>query len=247
MSAHKKGSKTAGPVASFGLRIDDVRQLRDRTRAVLQSALNVPFTRHVVIGNGRRELCYFTEAKTISVPGTERNMPALPLQAGPLENVWLVVELELDNGAPATLLQANLKIHQGPTTEAATLRFRAEWDMRDPGSPHAQPHWNIHAPSELNGLATALPHTFDKFIGDIKENFATFATQQELGSATIAPMAAVGFSAIHMHRFHFAMCEDWPMKNVVRRPPAENVDQVVNWIAGCTAYLRSQFHFIMSI
>ncbi len=246
MSTRKKAPKRNAATAVGGLRVDDPEGFINSTRTALQKALEIPFTRAESWETGHRQCCYFVEAVPVRVPGTDKDMPALPLHVGDEQSAWLVVELELDTEAPAQLLQANLKVHQGPTTETSILCFRAEWDMRDSNSQHAQPHWNIHAPQELLPAAPEVA-TFQDFIERSDHTFASFAdNNRSMARSPSSGPPEAGFSAMHMHRFHFAMCADWHGETGASAPVLENVGQVVKWIAGCAGYMRSQFDFIMS-
>lgn len=231
---------------------------RNVSRA-LQKSLDLPFATTQRMESGTREVCYFRETNPVQVPGTGKWMPALPLYVGNAEeqSVWLVVEVECESGQPMILQQVSLKVHQGPTTETAAMCFRAEWDMRNRMSDHAQPHWNVHSPAVAaqHDMVMKEAGNFHDFVRENEQDtFANFIAA-DVGPpvrdrrmiAESVEQPSNGFTSAQMHRFHFAMAVDWHGASGVHSPEIADPNEIVRWIGACSEYVRSQFIFMMSL
>lgn len=252
----KRGQSSAKQVIN-GLVLDRPSDFFKKICNVLQKSLGLPFATTQIMQLGTQELHYVRETNPIHVFVTEKPLPALPLHIGGAQSAWLVVEVECESGKPTILQQVSLKVHQGPTTDATTICFRAEWDMRDPDSDHAQPHWNVHAPTaETHAASEALAQ--DSFADLIQrqklDTFASFADEQDRLGTEIVPSSEnllqhsviiSGFTSEQMHRFHFAMAVDWHNRSGLHSPQLTNPDQMVQWIAECAKYMKGQFSFMM--
>lgn len=260
MMAKRKLKKSRSPskVQVVGLILDDANDFFKRVCSELKKCLGLSYPRTQSICMGTRELRYICDSNPVYVSGSEKPLPALPLYVGEMQSVWLVIEVECEGGRPAMLQQVSLKAHQGPTTETAELCFRAEWDLRDPGSQHAQPHWNVHVPGLAPSIATLIPQfDFDQFAAQQRQDtFVGFTAEKEyleieathwasLSSVGSIQPATCGFTPDQMHRFHFAMAVGWQDPSGGHSPIMENPDQMVQWIAKCATYVRSQFVFMM--
>lgn len=257
MIARKRiASKSSLKQSTNGLILNKPNDFFKKVCRALQKSLDLPFATTQCVQIGLRELHYVRETNPILIFGTAKPMPALPLYIGE-QSAWLVVEVECKAGQPTELLQVSLKVHQGTTTETANLCFRAEWDMRDPGSDHAQPHWNVHAPvAEIQD--EQVQNSFTDFVNQQElDTFATFSAENKANVTEEVPSSAhlvrlvqpavCGFTSDQMHRFHFAMAVDWHGKSGIHSPELVDSDQMVQWIAACASYMKSQFAFMMSL
>lgn len=183
-------------------------------------------------------------------------MNALTLYSGET-SIWMVVEIDWELGASALMHHVSLKVHEGQTTETARLCFRAEWDLRDTISEHAQPHWNVHSPTYISAVDATQEPTFNEFAEHEREDtFVTFS--ESAGTSGIAAAESVGnvgqtdgkhqilghFVPDRMHEFHFAMAVDWHQSTGRHSPKVENPEQIVRWIADCAQYVRNQMAFM---
>ena len=254
-------AKNALPGAEpVGLALAKPRDFYKSVSRAIKTALDLPFATHQELKRGTREVVYIKEPNSGFVPGEGRMLPALRLYSDAKQSGWLVVEIESEGSNPTMLQQVSLKFLQGVTTEAAKLCFRAEWDVRNDESDHAQPHWNIHPPGDAvrgqfavedsfavfaeRETAEAVD-TFDKFLQAITDD----GTPPEIGDdekGTSEPID-YGFSRSQMHRFHFAMAVNWHSKTSTHTPKIENGDELVRWIEACVHYIRQQYAFMMSL
>lgn len=201
---------------------------------------------------GQRCLVYIRQPTSPVVEGREGPLPALPLVLDNKQSAWLVVELESEyDGGPLMLKHVSLKLWQGSTIETAHLCFRAEWDVRDSKSSHAQPHWNVHAPRSLE---TAPPteinfKTFSDYeLAQESSSFAKFAQAGVNLESQEAPLVAsqdFGLTVQQLHKFHFAMSANWHVNDGHARPVISSTQEVVNWISSCASYIKHQFTFVM--
>lgn len=201
---------------------------------------------------GQRCLVYIKQPTSPVVEGREGPLPALPLFLDNRQSAWLVVELESEyGGGPLMLKHVSLKLWQGSTIEAAHLCFRAEWDVRDSKSNHAQPHWNVHAPRSLEKApATEINFkTFsDREAAQEPSSFAEFAHAEVAVARPAAPVDTqdFGLTVQQLHKFHFAMAANWHMNDGQAGPRISSTQEVVNWISSCARYIKHQFTFVMS-
>ncbi|MDP1735550.1 MAG: hypothetical protein Q8L44_14415 [Sulfuritalea sp.] len=253
---HKVG-RTGLRTQAVGLIIDRPNDFFKEICSALQKTLDLRHARTECHQVGSREVRYVCEANPVHVNGLGKPLLALPLHSSEKQSAWLVVEVEYEAGRPALLQQVSLKVLQGPTTDTATLCFRAEWDMRDRASNHAQPHWNVHMPGLVARVAEVqqVEENFSEFAKRQEEGtFASFAAENDRSLAQAASAsssaafpdrsAASGFTSEQMHRFHFAMAVDWHGKTGMHSPALPNPDQMVQWIAECAKYVRGQLAFM---
>ena len=177
MSAKAKRARSETGGAASGLDIKDAKQFYKSVGNKLTNSLGCQFLTHKASQVGTREIAHIQERNPALLPGSEGPLPALEIYSDERLTAWIVIELESESGKPVVLQHVSLKLWQGVTTEAARLCFRAEWDVRDPESKHAQPHWNVHAPHQSTSNAVD------------EGNFAAFA---ELERET-APDSFIGF------------------------------------------------------
>lgn len=248
----KRGKKTPTSVVAVpeGLQIENDEQFYKDVRTSLTTALGAGFLSQTTKQIGLRQLVYIREPSSPTVLGREGPLPALPLFIGERQSAWLVVELESEYGKPLMLKHVSLKLWQGTTTEAAHLCFRAEWDVRNSESSHAQPHWNVHAPQgSVAGQAEELD--FNAFVGRQQDSkissFSAFVQAEEAENTNVvrAVTSGHGLSVEQMHKFHFAMAANWHVSNGSAGPPISTTDEVVTWISSCARYIKSQFAFVM--
>lgn len=233
-----------------GLQIEDDDRFYKDIRTALTATLGAGFLAHTKKQIGQRQLVYIRQPSSPTIQGREGPLPALPLFVDDRQSAWLVVEIESEYGEPLMLKQVSLKLWQGTTTDAAHLSFRAEWDVRDAESNHAQPHWNVHAP---RGLASelALEVDFKAFLALEPTNeirsFAEFEQAETPGRVQRALSAAptYGLSVDQMHKFHFAMASNWHLSNGTSGPSICTTQEVVTWISSCALYIKQQFAFVM--
>ena len=251
MSGGKKKKKSTKVIAvPEGLQIEDGDQFYKDIRTSLTASLGAGFLSQDNKQIGQRQLVYIRQPNSPTVQGREGPLPALPIFADDRQSAWLVVEIESEYGKPLMLKHVSLKLWQGTTTDAAHLCFRAEWDVRDTKSGHAQPHWNVHAP---RGVAAALAPevNFKAFSGleqtDEINSFAEFVEAEEADVSPPEPAAALayGLSAEQMHKFHFAMASNWHLANGGAGPTISTTEEVVTWINACALYIKHQFAFVM--
>ena len=141
MSGTRVKKKATSVVAvPEGLQIEHADKFYKDIRAALTASIGSGFLSQTTKQVGVRQLVYIREPSSPTVQGREGPLPALPLFIDDRQSAWLVVELESEYGKPLVLTHVSLKLWQGTTTEAAHLCFRAEWDVRDSESNHAQPH-----------------------------------------------------------------------------------------------------------
>lgn len=184
-------------------------------------------------------------------------MHALTLYSGET-SIWMVVEIDWEHGPTAFMHHVSLKVHEGQTTETARLCFRAEWDLRDTTSEHAQPHWNVHSPTNISATHGTQEPKFKEFAElEGEDTFMNFS-ESEGTPSEIAAAKSVGnigqidskdqilgyFIPDRMHQFHFAMAVDWHRSAGMHSPKVENPEQIVSWIAACARYVRDQMAFM---
>ena len=233
-----------------GLQIENSEQFYKDVRASLTAVLGVDFLSHNTRKIGLRELVYIRQPSSPTVLGREGPLPTLPLFADERQSAWLVVELESEHGHPLMLKHVSLKLWQGTTADAAHICFRAEWDVRNFDSNHAQPHWNVHAPKSAAKVQDE-DIDFTAFVGsqhgEKLNTFSDFLQAEEAESIKVVPAvtAGHGLSAEQMHMFHFAMAANWHVSNGRASPTISTTDEVVTWISSCTGYIKSQFAFVM--
>lgn len=237
-------------VVPEGLQIEDDKQFYKDIRAALMPVVGTGCLTLMKKQTGQRCLVYIRQPTSPVIQGREGPIPALPLFLDDRQSAWLVVELESEFGVPLTLKHVSLKLWQGMTIETSHLCFRAEWDVRDSESNHAQPHWNVHAPRGMS--ETYAPEgnfqTFsDQEQVDSHSSFAEFVRAEAAAAAQPAPAAAqnFGLSIQQMHKFHFAMAANWHVTNGRAGPPISSTQEVVAWISSCARYIKHQFAFVM--
>lgn len=246
-----KRKKTTKVVAvPEGLQIEDDAAFYKDIRAALAASLDAGYLTQTEKQIGLRQLVYIRQASYPSVQGHDGPLPALPLFVDDRQSAWLVVEIESEYGKPLMLKHVSLKLWQGTTTDAAHLCFRAEWDVREVESTHAQPHWNVHAP---RGMVTEPAAEIDfgaySELGSAKED-ASFAEFQQAAAAggrqpVVNTTQGQGLSVEHMHKFHFAMASNWHLSNGTAGPRITTTQEVVAWISSCALYIKRQFAFVM--
>lgn len=234
-----------------GLQIENDKKFYKDICTALTSSLGANFhvQRPTQIRPGR-QCVYIKQPNSPTVQGREGALPTLELFSDARQSAWLVVEIESEYGESLMLKHVSLKLWQGATTDAAHLCFRAEWDVRDVESNHAQPHWNVHAPRGTT--AELLPDIdFRAFSGleQTKEvsSFAEFEQAEVAEAAQAEPIStpAYGLSAEQMHEFHFAMASNWHLSNGTHRPSVSTTQEVVTWISSCALYIKREFEFVM--
>lgn len=233
-----------------GLQIEDDDKFYKDIRTALTASLGAGFLSQTKKQIGSKQLVYIRQPNSPTVQGREGPLPALPLFSDVRQSAWLVVEIESEYGEPLMLKHISLKLWQGTTTDAAHLCFRAEWDVRDVKSNHAQPHWNVHAPRGT--AAEPLPEVdFKAFSGLAQANetdsFSEFEQAESTEEIPPAPAAApaYGLSGEQMHKFHFAMAANWHLSNGTHRPSISTTQEVVSWISSCALYIKHQFTSVM--
>ena len=235
-----------------GLLIEDHEKFYKEVRTALTASLGAGFLAQTTKQIGHRQLVYIRQPSSPTVQGREGQLPALPLFIDNRQSAWLVVEIESEYGEPLMLKHVSLKLWQGTTTDDAHLCFRAEWDVRDTESNHAQPHWNVHAP---RGRAAELAPEVDfKLFSGLElakeiTSFAEFEQAEAAGAVQLAPITtpAYGLSVERMHKFHFAMASNWHLSNGTAGPSISTTQEVVTWISSCALYIKRQFAFVMGI
>lgn len=125
-------------VVPEGLQIEDDKQFYKDIRAALMPVVGTGCLTLMKKQTGQRCLVYIRQPTSPVIQGREGPIPALPLFLDDRQSAWLVVELESEFGVPLTLKHVSLKLWQGMTIETSHLCFRAEWDVRDSESNHAQ-------------------------------------------------------------------------------------------------------------
>ena len=233
-----------------GLQIEDEKKFYKDIRNALTTSLNTGFLSQDKTQIGQRQLVHIRQPSSPIIQGRECPLPALPIFTDDRQSAWLVVELESEYGTPLMLKHVSLKLWQGATTDAAHLCFRAEWDVRDVMSSHAQPHWNVHAPPGMAAMVAPEVNfkTFSRLERENDINSFTEFEQAEAGNSrkpalSVAP--AYGLSAAQMHKFHFAMASSWHVLNGSSGPPIRTTEEVVAWIASCALYIKREFAFVM--
>lgn len=233
-----------------GLQIEDEKKFYKDICAALTKTLCVGFLVLTKKQIGQRQLVYIRQPSSPTVQGREGEIPALPLFVDDRQSAWLVVEIESEYGKPLMLKHVSLKLWQGATAEAAHLCFRAEWDVRDTESNHAQPHWNVHAPQGTT-VELAQDVDFKSFAGLEQgkeiQSFAAFEQAEVVGLTQTPPTEspAYGLSIAQMHKFHFAMASNWHLANGKAGPSVSTTQEVVTWISSCAVYIQQQFAFVM--
>lgn len=256
MSRGKTKKKSDSSVVTLlGLNVENTDQFYKSIRCALKTALGYRFLAHTVKSEGTREIAYIREPHSPTVLGKDGPLPALLLYSDDRQSAWLVIEIESEGNKPSRLQHVSMKLWQGVTTEAAQLCFRAEWDVREPTSQHAQPHWNVHAPAHTP--SDHRDETFRAFelrdSGNETSSFAEFVQSivadgkatEEVEAETRS--ARYGFSVTQMHRFHFAMAVNWHSSTGTHSPKILTPDEVVCWINACACYIRQQFAFMMDV
>lgn len=238
-------------VVPEGLQIQDDGKFYKDICAALLPVIGPGHLSHSPKPWGQRYLVYIRQPTSPVVEGREGPVPALQLFLDNRQSAWLVVELESEYGAvPLLLKHVSLKLWQGSTIETAHLCFRAEWDVRDSNSHHAQPHWNVHAPRGLE-TAPATEDTFrtfsDQELAQEPASFAEFVQAEVDVLADEAPIATqdFGLTAQQLHKFHFAMAANWHVNDGRSGPVISSTQEVVNWISSCARYIKHQFTFVM--
>ena len=234
-----------------GLQIEDGERFYKEIRAALMASLGVGFLSHITTKQtGQRTLVHIRQPNSPTIQGREGQLPALSLFIDDRQSAWLVVEIESEYGKPLMLKHVSLKLWQGTTTDDAHLCFRAEWDVRNSESNHAQPHWNVHAPRGMAaGLAPEVDFKAFSGLEHVKEitSFVEFEQAETAGAVQPAPTAApaYGLSVEQMHKFHFAMAANWHMSDGTAGPSINTTQEVVSWISSCALYIKRQFAFVM--
>lgn len=229
-----------------GLQIENDEKFYKDIRTALTATLNAGLLKQTTKQIGQRQLVYIRQPNSPTVHGREGPLPALPLFIDDRHSAWLVVEIESEYGKPLMLQHVSLKLWQGITTDAAHLCFRAEWDVRNTESNHAQPHWNVHAPRG-SAAEFAREVDFQSFSGLEQANEITsFAAFEQAESVdAVQPVPSYGLSAEEMHKFHFAMASNWHLPNGTTGPSISTTQEVVTWISSCALYIKRQFAFVM--
>lgn len=245
----KKSAKSVVAVPE-GLQIENEEKFYRDIRTALTASLGSGFLSQNTKQVGLRKLVYIREPNSPTVQGRDGPLPVLPLFIDERQSAWLVVELESEYGKPLMLKHVSLKLWQGTTTESAHLCFRAEWDVRDSESSHAQPHWNVHAPQ--GAIAAQVEELdFNAFV-EVQQrtqvdSFSDFvqAEQADWAQVALAEPPGYGLSVEQMHKFHFAMAANWHASSGRAGPLISTTHEVVAWISSCARYIKSQFAFVM--
>lgn len=249
MSRKSKKKATKLVAIPEGLQIENGDKFFREVCVALAESIESGLLSRTVVSNRREQRVYFREINSPTVHGREGDLPALSIFRDERQSAWLVVELQSEYERPLILKHISLKLWQGVTTEAAHLCFRAEWDVRNSLSSHAQPHWNIHAPANTF-ISEASEASFDSFVrqhGERGTSFSDFLRLDQTDGAPVAPVPtpSYGLSAEHMHKFHFAMAANWHMPDGKPGPAISTTDEVVTWISSCARYIKGQFGFVM--
>lgn len=249
--SNPKKRSTKAVAVPEGLQIENDNKFYKDICTALAASLDDCFHVQKTMQVGRRQRVYIQQRNSPTVQWREDHFPALELFSDHRQSAWLVIEIESEYGKPLMLKHVSLKLLQGTTTDAAHLCFRAEWDVRDTQSNHAQPHWNVHAPRGM-ALEPAPEVDFAMFteLEQAKEitSFAKFEQAEVAEMVQSAPTAtsAYGLSVEQMHKFHFAMASNWHLSNGTHRPSISTTREVVTWISSCALYIKRQFAFVMA-
>lgn len=99
--------------------------------------------------------------------------------------------------------------------------FRAEWDdYNDETQQHAQPHWHITSSQAIENSFVKYTDTFEK-----QEFIELLQSEKQ--------------KVFDVKKIHFAMNGDWQNNNN-HINKIENEQQVVNWLQGMLAHLRTE-------
>lgn len=238
-------------VVPEGLQIQDDRKFYKNICAALLPVIGLGHLSSIQKPWGQRQLVYIRQPNSPLIEGREGPVPALLLFLDNRQSAWLVVELESEyGGGPLMLKHVSLKLWQGSTIETAHLCFRAEWDVRDSNSNHAQPHWNVHAPRGLEMSPASVDNfrTFsDQKSAQEPTSFAEFVQAEVDVAAQATPISTqnFGLTAQQLHKFHFAMAAVWHVNDGKTGPAISSTEEVVNWISSCARYIKHQFTFVM--
>jgi hypothetical protein len=256
----KKGSskkrQTSTAILPPGLLLSSVSEFTRDVQNSISRALNLTRVIHTYLPQGNDSYYYFREPAPVLVPGASKDLFALPVFVGNVETAWLVVEIKCDEqvARETRVTHASLKLYAGPTSEAAKLYFRAEWDARDNLGGHAQPHWNIHDTawsSPLAGGRAVVPdsssHTNPKGFIEFSESFEPSFTKA-ISQAEAPPPPNDNLNGdeflTNMKKFHFSMSAIWHREGGQHAYAVDSHKDLARWISGCAAYIRAQMQYL---
>jgi hypothetical protein len=123
----------------------------------------------------------------------------------------------------AQLQSISLSVFQGEDYDHKKHQlFRAEWDdYNSSDKEHAQPHWHITS-------SQAIEETFDEFANVFEmQDFLQVLKQEKQ-------------RVLDIKRIHFAMNGDWQRIGENHVHKMENEEQIVRWLQGMLAHLRTE-------
>lgn len=231
------------PGTRLGLRIkaSEVRGFIRKVASALQKALEQKFVEPRSSDRGSYDLHYFTTNPPIVLPSELGDVPCIPAESS--HRMWIAVEIRIgrtgnDNKKLSEhfLEHISIKSYEGEPNYSGKLLFRAEWDARDSGLTHAQPHWNIHPDSRSPATQAA---GFQAYVE--RESSLGFSRWTEPGAIQSSPAGVPEFERIRMH---FALASTWQHTSGTHSCELRSVDDATRWIGGCCTYLKLQFAFL---
>lgn len=223
-----------GGGSGLRIRTADVDSLVKNVGTELKAALAQRFVKRKTTDYGSYDIHYFTTVPPVSVPAGQESIPCIPIAIKTFPKMWIAVELRIARTGDRSrgehfLEHVSIKLVHGEPLTSGEILFRAEWDARDTGMVHAQPHWNIHEEAwrpkpPASGFATFVE----------KEKALDFHQFGQGSRASKEPT----FDHVRMH---FALASTWHNATGAHSCSLENIDEVTRWIAGCCKYIRSQF------
>lgn len=231
------------PDKEHGLPILKIEPFLKKTQQALQVSLGLNIVSHVKKEVGRNHTYYFRTPVPIELNREQEKIIALPLHQGKYETAWIVVEIKCEIIDEIMLTHSSLKLYSGPTSDAAKLYFRAEWDPRANLLDHAQPHWNIHDEAIYDAEAPI-------------DNFQLFKMQNDQLQSSFADMIAnedshfnqnkIPKNSLKIKKFHFAMSAYWHKDMKLHTHSLDNEEALMSWIKGCVTYIKKQIEFLDS-
>lgn len=225
----------------LGLRIKpaEINGFKSNVESALQKSLGLRFVKARSTDCGSYDLYYFTTNPPMSVLSEQRTVPCLPVKNS--NRMLIAVEVKIGRTGERKLGEhflehISIKSYEGEPNNSARLLFRAEWDARDSGLQHAQPHWNIH--SDARSSATRA-RGFQDYLE--QERAPDFHHWTESGAIQSSPISLPRFEQIRMH---FAMASTWQHASGTHSCELQSVDDATRWIGGCCTYLKLQFGFL---
>lgn len=225
----QKLKKERVAVAAEGLLVSDRSRLAKSLAQSLKHGAGLKHCQPIEIPRAGGSCYEFTQGAPISV--AQRKV--FELLQGDLQTYWLGLKVDFVHETKwgDLLTHASIALFCGASPQSALPLFRAEWDPREKGSGHAQPHWNLQR--EILRRDLAVPSRFSP------EEFQQSRWQapgEEIALETGGNQSSLDW----MCDFHFAMSSTWHASDGQHSPCRATEELLRCWVRGCVEYIRAQ-------